>query len=362
MRRPLTFVLPLVAALFAGCGDDPAAPVGARPYAECAAVAPYVPTTGWRSNCPGALGMDTTRLRGAIDDIEGQMPTLQAFVVARKGYVALESYWNGARATTPLDLRSVTKALTASVVATEIQAGRLSGLDAPMSTYYPWLATTDDERRAQVRLRHVLDLSAGYVMSANGTDATDKATWYLSRPMRAAPGTSWEYDEALYDVLSYLVRKVDPRGVRTAAREDLFAPLGIADAASRWPVDDAGNAWGAAGLRLTAREMLSIGELYRRDGSWDGRQLLPTGWVAPMLVRPAGLADNQQVWFRGWRQVVLGGHITLFALGYGGQYIVVVPDLELVVAAGADPGAPASQFPQVLSLVRDHVIPATTAD
>lgn len=361
MRRPFTFVLPLAAALVAaGCGDDPAAPVGARPYAACDAVTPYVPTAGWRSNCPGALGIDTARLRGALNDIDGQMPTLKAFVVARQGYIVLEAYYGGYRASTPVDLRSVTKAVMASVVATEIRAGRLKGLDDSLTTYYPWLATTGDERHGKVRLRHLLDLSAGYIMGADGQVDTDKATWYLSRPVHAEPGASWEYDEALYDVLSYLVRKIDARGARTVAREELFAPLGIADAASRWPVDNLGNVYGAAGLRLTGREMLSLGELYRREGNWDGRQVLPADWVAPMLVRPSELADNQQVWFRGWRQVVLAGHLTLFALGYGGQYIVLVPDLGLVVAAGADPNVPTSQFPPVLALVRDHVIPATT--
>ena len=179
-------------------------------------------------------------------------------------------------------------------------------------------------------------------------------------PLRWDPGTRWQYDEGLYDVLSALVRGVDARGMRGAAREELFAPLGIAGAASRWPVDGAGNAHGAAGLSLTAREMLSLGELYRRDGVWDGRQLLPAGWVAAMRVRPAGLADAQQLWVRGWRQVVLAGRLTLYTVGYGGQYIVVVPDLDLVVAAGARPDVQPNEWPSVLRLVADWLIPASS--
>ena len=354
MRRLSTL---LVLALVA-CGDGAAAPVGARPYAECAPVAPYSPTGGWRANCPGALGIDTARLRFALVQVDEEMPTLRALLVARRGYLALEAYWGGARAGTPLDLRSVTKAVTASVVATEIAAGRIAGIDEPMTTYYPWLAGTDDERRARVRVRHLLDLSAGYVMDTRGYVHTDRGTEILSRPMQSEPGAAWQYDEPLYDALSYLVRKVDARGVREVARAELFAPLGIAPAASRWPVDEAGNAYGAAGLRLTAREMLSLGELYLRDGAWDGRQLLPAGWVAPMRVRPPGLGSSEQVWFRGWRQVVLAGHVTIFALGWGGQYVVIVPDLDLVVVAAADPNVPVESFPPVLSLVRDHVIPS----
>jgi CubicO group peptidase (beta-lactamase class C family) len=362
MRR-LAILVPLAALLIAlpACGDDPAAPVGARPYAECTTATPYVPTGGWRSNCPGALGMDSTTLRRALDDIGGQMPTLEAFVVARKGYIVLEGYWNGARASTPLDIRSVTKAVTASVVATEIRAGRIPGMEEPLRTYWGWLTTTDDPRHATLTVRHLLDLSAGFDMQSPGLSSIDAPTWYLTRPFGWDPGQHWQYDEGLYDVLSALVRRVDTRGMRDAARADLFAPLGIAGAASRWPVDASGNAYGAAGLRLTAREMLSLGELYRRDGVWDAQQVLPADWVAPMRVRPAGLADDVQVWFRGWRQVMLDGHLTLFTIGYGGQYIVVVPDLDLVVAAGAIPNVQQSGWPSVLRLVGDYLIPASSA-
>ena len=79
-----------------------------------------------------------------------------------------------------------------------------------------------------------------------------------------------------------------------------------------------------------------------------------------MRARPAGLADAQQLWFRGWRQVVLAGRLTLYTVGYGGQYIVVVPDLDLVVAAGARPDVPPNGWPSVLRLVADWVIPASS--
>ena len=358
MRRHVPLV-PLLAALLAACAHDPAAPVGVRPFAECAAITPYVPTGGWKSNCPGAVGMDSARLRVAIDEAS-QMSTLEALVVARRGYVVVEGYWHGVRAATPIDLRSVTKAVTASVVATEIRAGRIPSMEEPLTTYWSWLATSDDPRRATLRVRHLLDLSAGFDMNGSGQSSADAPSWYLTRPLRWDPGTHWQYDEGLYDVLSALVRDVDPRGMRDAARADLFEPLGFAAASSRWPVNGVGNAYGAAGLRLTAREMLSIGELYRRDGVWDGQQLLPAGWVAPMRVRPTGLTDEQEVWFRGWRQIVLGGHLALYSIGYGGQYIVVVPDLEMVVAAGAIANAPQGSWPAVLSLVRDHVIPSAS--
>lgn len=357
--RLLLLCLPLLAA----CGgDDPVAPVGRRDFAPCGTVAEYTPTAGWRSACPASVGMDSALLVAMVTEVETTMPSLQALVVARRGHIVLEGYWRGVRESTPLDLRSVTKAVTATVVANAISRGRIPSMEAPIAPYFPqYLATPDDPRKAGLTVRHLLDLSAGFEPLGEGTVFDSYAGWALTRPLAADPGTTWSYDEPLYKVLSTLVRRVDDRGMLGAARDELFRPLGIAGAARRWPVDRFGDAEGAAGLRMTARELLTLGELYRRDGMWEGAHLLPSGWTAPMKVRRDGLANDTQVWFRAWRQVVVGGHVALFALGWGGQYLVFIPDLELVVAAGADTAMPPSRFPLVMNLVRDYIVPASAA-
>jgi CubicO group peptidase (beta-lactamase class C family) len=358
--------IPLLVALMTGgtaaaCRDNPTAPSGPLAYAACTALDAYWPTRGWRANCPASLGLDTTGLRGTLDVIRDSMPTVYSFVVARHGYIALESYYHGARRGTGFELRSVTKAVTATIVGAAIQRGAIPGVSQLVRDYYPDYLD-GDPRKQGLTLEHLLDLSAGFDLNAAGTNQRDFAAATLSRPLIADPGAAWSYDEALYHLLSVIVGRATGHSALALAASDVFGPLGIPISAKRWATDREGNPAGAGGLVLTAREMLSIGELYLHDGVWDGRRILPDGWVRDNVARrPEGAADETVYWVRGWRQTVYGGHLTYYALGYGSQFIVVVPDLEMVVVATADPYVPESWFPHVGALVRDHLIPAASA-
>lgn len=309
-------LLALLLATALACRADPAAPEGARPFAACGATPAYWPTTGFRGACPAAVGMDSAALRAAVDAVPVTMPTVLSVAVARRGYVVLEGYWHGTRASTPIDLRSVTKAVTATVVGAEVAHGRIAGTGQLARDFFPeYLTAPPDPRAARITVGHLLDLTAGFAPNSQGTTTASYEGWVLTRPMLEEPGTSWWYDESLYHLLSILVRRVDERGLLGAARDDVFGPLGMGAAARRWPVDPRGNAYGAGGLRLTTREMLELGELHRHDGVWDGTRILPDGWVAAITTRPEGVPDAVTYWSCGWRQTVLDGHLAYYALG-----------------------------------------------
>jgi CubicO group peptidase (beta-lactamase class C family) len=339
-------------------GDEPTGPGADAAFARCVDPIAYWPTAGWRRTCPGAVGVDSAMLRAGLRHADATMPSLRAFAVARRGWLVAEMY-RGMRAGDPVDLRSVTKAVTATMVGAAVHAGSIDSTGQLLSELWPeYLVPPDDPRKARLRVEHLLDLTGGFMPNSSGTPNVDLVPAVLSRPMLEEPGTSWWYDEALYQILPALVAKVDPRGPVAVARDDVFAPLGMAGAIRRWPVDALARPWGAAGLELTIAEMLKIGELYRRDGVWDGRRILPEGWVAEITRRPPDAPGTATYWSRGWRQTMLEGHLVYYALGYAGQYIIVVPSLELVAVAGSDVHASGSRFPDVLGLMSGWIIPA----
>lgn len=358
IARGVTLVLALTA-----CGDDPVAPTpGPLPYARCGAVREYWPTTTWRSACPGALGIDTARLRGALDAID-TMPAVRSFVVARRGHIALEAYYGGAMARTAFELRSVTKMLMATVVGAAVEERAVS-LDQRLRMFWPAIIDPDpDLRKRTLTVDHVLDFTAGFPLaySALDTSTYPAPAPLLSRPLVADPGARWVYDEPLYHLLSLIVRIRTGESALELARRRVFAPMGIPMSARRWDVDGDGNPLGLTGATLTARELLKVGELYRRGGTWEGERILPEGWTRHVETRPAGLAPDSVLWRRGWRQVAWGGRVLYAAVGYGGQYVFVVPDLELVVVATCDPYARRLAFwPRIEEVLVDHVIPAVT--
>ena len=350
----------LLLGLAIGCASATAPTGGALPYAACTAADPYWPTTDWRSTCPSAVGLDTTALRGALNAVRDSMPSARSLVIARHGYIALESYWHGAAQGTAFETRSVTKAMTATLVGAAIEQGRIPGVDQTLVPYFPeYLEGVSDTRKRAITIENLLDLNAGFDLTGPPSDDRSYATRVLSRPLIADPGTTWSYDEPLYHLLSIIVGEATGESGLALAAERIFGPLGMPGVLTRWPMDAGGNPFGASGLRLTAREMLTLGHLYLHEGVWDGTRVLPDGWVRDHVApRPDGAIDTQTFWVRGWRQTVYAGHLTYYALGYGGQFIFVIPDLEMTVVATADPRAPENVFPQFGRLVRDRIIPA----
>lgn len=136
---------------------------------------------------------------------------------------------------------------------------------------------------------------------------------------------------------------------RAFAEKHLFEPVGIR--AGLWRQDPQGVHWGGADLFLTPRDMARFGHLFLKNGAWNGRQIVPREWVAE--------STKAQVKTHGWGGIEEYGYwwwldpVGYFAVGLGGQVIVVLPEQELVaVFTGAVP----ESVP--FSLIRKYVLPA----
>ena len=120
------------------------------------------------------------------------------------------------------------------------------------------------------------------------------------------------------------------------AQEALFRPLGIDGA--EWPAGHDGVPIGAAELRLTAPEMLRIGQMMRAGGSWEGRQVVPAAFVREATTRkiatdipPRGRPELWGYGYLFWLSSIPGDDSPAYnASGFGGQFIYVVPALEVV--------------------------------
>jgi CubicO group peptidase (beta-lactamase class C family) len=165
------------------------------------------------------------------------------------------------------------------------------------------------------------------------------------------------------------------------ARARLFGPLGIPSAKApqpvfvahpspaalqayarapvAWPTDPQGYQLGFSGLKLPSRDLAKVGYLYLNGGRWDGRQVIPAGYVAastrPHSTPPPG--GPAEGYGYQWWVASQGGHPSFLAVGYGGQLVQVVPDLDLVVVITSD----ASQHRNDAgALVGQSIIPAVT--
>jgi len=113
------------------------------------------------------------------------------------------------------------------------------------------------------------------------------------------------------------------------ANDTLAKPLGFSF--PQWPQDPQGIYFGGNDMLMTPRQMLTFGELYLNRGRAGGAQVVPESWVEQSLVPRGRSPISGSEYGYGWWIREMGGHRAYYAWGFGGQYIFVVPDLDLVV-------------------------------
>jgi CubicO group peptidase (beta-lactamase class C family) len=244
-------------------------------------------------------------------------------------------------------LQSVTKSIAATVVGIAIGQGALSGVDAPLLSF---LARYDlsraDPRLHQATLAHVLTMRSGIEWHEtdrplDSTNTTARLEWSadwvqftLDQPMDAAPGTQWVYNSGGSHLLSAVIQHATGRTIDAYADEHLFAPLGIAE--YHWKREPRGLPDTEGGLYLEAEQLAKIGYLHLHDGMWDGRRILPEGWVADATARHVERTGVQD-WGYGyqWWRLDRGGVVVWAGLGFGGQSLLVLPERALVAVTNA---------------------------
>ena len=168
---------------------------------------------------------------------------------------------------------------------------------------------------------------------ANMEKSQDWIQFVLDQPIADAPGAKFVYNSGATELLSYLIKKGTGKQAHEYAAEQLFAPLGISE--SYWKTTPTGLADTEGGLYLTARDLAKLGYLYLHDGVWDGKRLLPEGWVkastSPLVDTRPGVDRSRKYGYQWW---VLpygkDGQHAYAALGYGGQRLIVVPEHDLI--------------------------------
>ncbi|MCS0495254.1 beta-lactamase family protein [Ancylobacter sp. MQZ15Z-1] len=318
--------------------------------------------TGWEPAPADTRARAAARLSGLAAHFEGWADAnLHGVVMVHRGRLLYEHYFTGEdRAfARPLgrvayhaglrhDLRSITKSVVSLLVGIGVGEGWIGDLDTPVLALFPEPARHATPEKAAITLRHLLTMSAGlawnedlpYSDPANSErrmiDAPDRCGYVLAQPLVRTPGAAYRYNGGLTLLLATALERGSGRTIDALARDLLFAPLGIADV--EWHRYDDGAANPVSGLRLVPRDVARLGELVLRGGRYAGRQVVPEGWIAESTapqIHGEGLYFYGFHWWLG-RSLVARREIRWIAgIGYGGQRLYIVPELDLVVAVTA---------------------------
>jgi len=260
-----------------------------------------------------------------------ELPRLHSLLVSQRGTVILERYFNGRRATTPANMKSASKSVISALVGIAVERKLLS-LTQPIGTWFPDLP---DAKRA-ITIEDLLTMRSGLESTSNRNYGTwvQSPNWVrhaLAKPLVERPGTEMVYSTGNTHVLSAILTKVTGKSTWQFAQEALAKPLGFTLAP--WMRDPQGVYFGGNEMVMTPRQMLAFGELYLNDGKVGGRQIISKAFIAETF-KPRGRSRiSGREYGYGWWMREMAGRQTYYAWGFGGQFIVLVPSLDLVVVS-----------------------------
>ena len=281
------------------------------------------------------VSTQSTRIFDLAGEAGVALPRLHSLLVSSRAQLVFERYYRGMRADRPANVKSASKSLISALVGIAIDRGLIKGVSQPVYEFFPgvWSRPSDTSKRA-ITVEHLLMMQSGLesTSSRNYGAWVRSSNWVshaLARPLIRPPGTEMDYSTGNSHLLSAILQKVSGRTTKEFAQQFLAGPLGFT--LSEWPRDPQGVYFGGNDMLMTPRQMIAFGELYLRNGMAKGQRVVPAEWVHTSMIPRGRSRWNDREYGYGWWIRELGGRPVFYAWGYGGQFIFVVPTLDLVV-------------------------------
>jgi CubicO group peptidase (beta-lactamase class C family) len=329
----------------------------------------------WSLTPPANENIDAPRLAAAYRAAAG-VPGLTSLLVVRHSHLVGEQYFVHGGADSLYSLRSVTKGVMSLLVGIAIDQGHIANTNVPLSVYFQPPLPVLDSARGSITIHDLLTMTSGFQWFEDTSVAQyidwdtspNEITYLIDKPLVCTPGLCWNYNSAAVHLLSVILSRAIPAGTAAYAGQALFAPLGIHPVS--WEVFADGYPNGGAGLYLRPRDMAKIGALMLQHGLSGRTQIVPAEWVAEITQRQLTTLDALPVlgtlgYGDLWWVSNVNGHPLVLAWGYGGQFVWIVPDLDLVVITTAlwqNIGAAAdSDTNAIVTFIASQIMPAIRA-
>ena len=359
-----------------GCGDDGPTGSGSYQYAV-----PQQTGDGWTTGDAVDHGIDLGPVGALFDRISvGLYENTHAVLIVRNGVLVIEEYFPGSSIELGTrdwdrdmlhDLHSVTKSFNSALIGIAIDWGLIGSVDDKISAYLPEYADLfADVHKDSIQIKHLLAMTSGLYWDEWSYPYTDPRNthvamnqsgnpvgYVLGLPMETSPGETFLYNSGLSITLGRILHNASGLRPDEFAAAHLFGPLGINE--SYWWRYPDGTVQTGGGLYLRPRDMAKLGQLYLNGGRWGAQQLISRAWVDESVEQHA---PDQGYGYQWWLETfAVDGQVvdSYSANGRGGQYIFVVPELELVAVftAGNDDARALAPF----DMLERFLLPAVLA-
>jgi len=283
------------------------------------------------------------QLKRAFDSAD-DIADIQGLAVSRNFKVVAEKYYTDSTSGPDQNLHvmSVTKSYMSTLIGIAIDKGFIQSVDQNLSFFLGEEVDAVNPALGQVTLHQLLTMSCGHLWKEidepsefyNFATAPDQLNYILAKPVVNTPGTVFDYSDGAAHLVSAILSKAAGMNASAFAQQYLFGPMGIGD--RFWYEDNRAVNYGGTGVCVGIQDMIELGHLYLNDGLYNGQRIVSADWINTATTTQIStnnilpyIPNYGYYWWIGSRH----GHDYILAHGWGGQFILVVKDLNLVVAA-----------------------------
>ena len=325
-------LLPLLSCLMLiSCLTDPELKL---PYQD---FVPVQRADGWVISTPQEEGLNPEQIKNVYQKVysEDLYPAIHSLLIVRNGNLVAEAYCRDKNEINLFHhIQSATKSITSLLTGIAIDRNLIESVQSPLYAYLPEYFDGDIRKR-EITIHHILTMETGLDFDNDshtselfyGTGSS--LEYVLHKKLLFLPGSDWYYGDGNPQLLSGLIQKTSGKTEESFAVDHLFTPLGITN--YQWEKHADGLTFGAIGLWLLPRDMAKIGKMMQQNGMWENTQIVSADWIAESTKLQSTHHDYGYYWYP------LDEAGAFYALGHGGQYIYVVPNLQLVIVTTADP-------------------------
>jgi CubicO group peptidase (beta-lactamase class C family) len=360
--------------------------------------APYFPSPqeledGWQTGSLTEVGFDPDYFDSLMKDlvsIDGH--NLHSLLIVKDGKLVFEEYFSGEKfnlaqfigetgfdRTDTHNLCSVTKSFTSAILGIAIDQGYIQSVHQHVSEFFPEYSMmfVDSPWKETLTLEDLLTMRSGVDWDDESTSYYDSTNdmyqlftsenpieYILSKDVIMEPGTRFQYKNSNTNLIGEIIHRTTGMRIDTFSEKFLFRKLGIDD--FEWQMISPDMVFTSGDLRLRPRDMAKFGFLFLSGGRWKDEQIISLEWIEQSTKKQVDLStgEDQVSWADGygyqwWQWDSVNGveFQAYFASGWGGQWIIIAPDTNLVVVSTAGNYYTGVKMP-IERILSDYILPA----
>ena len=284
---------------------------------------------------------------------------IYALLIANNDTLIEESYFNGKTPTALMDVQSITKSILSLLVGIAIDKEYIANENVPILTYFPEESELFTGKKKEITIKHLLNHTAGlnwkgYLEHEDFLQSQDPVKYVLAKEIENTPGEKYNYNSGGTHLLSVIISKVTGKTTLDFAKEVLFKPLQI-DSLNWSKLNDGIYDGAGFGLSMNPKDLIKIGQLMLDNGNIGGNQIISQNWIRKSFDVSEKKATNWGIRKSkhgyGWYSAVNDEREIFYSMGYGGQFIFIIPSTKKVIVClhNADTSAGIQQQVDFLS-------------